>query len=134
MRVIRIVEAVVQRSSWRVHWRHAFRVIECDEDGGGCPAEPGVQELWESDSFQFDDRSHGPNSRRTRLLAEAVAFAQQARRALEVGLAADAPPEVVADLREERGLDPAGHVQGLGTDNPIFIPYPERVDADRRPA
>jgi hypothetical protein len=134
MRVIKVVEAVVQRSSWRIPWRHVFRVIECDEGQSGCPFEPGITKLWQSDSFTYDKRSHGPRSKRTKLLVEAVAFAQHARRALEVGLRADTPAWAVRDLREELGLDPTGPVQGRGDDRPVFIYFPEPADADRRPA
>jgi hypothetical protein len=128
MRVIRIVEAVVHRSSWRQPARHAFRVVECAEGESGCPLEPGVTQLWESDDF--DERS--TTGARARLFREAQEVARHARQALEVGLSPDAPPEVVRDLREELGLDPTGPAVGRGDDRPLFVHYPE--DADRRPA
>jgi hypothetical protein len=98
--------------------------------GMGCPFEPGVVRLWQSDDF--DERSTtGPRAARFR---EAVAVAQHARLALEVGLSPDAPAEAVWDLRAELGLDPAGPAAGRGDDRPIFVYYPEPADAGRRPA
>jgi hypothetical protein len=128
MRVIRIVEAVLYQSSWRLPARHVFRVIECDEGASGCPLESDVVELWQSD--HFDQRSTtGPRAVRLR---EAQEVARLARQALEVGLRADAPAEMVWDLLEERGLDPTAPVLGRGGDRPAFVNYPE--GAARRPA
>src|SRR5262249_7409137 len=130
MRVGKIGEVSKGRGAW--HWpaRHAYRVIRCNEEQDGCPHEPGVEVLWESDSFVY--HGHGPRSKRVAMLKKAQAFARHARRCLAAGLVYGTPAGVVADWLEEEGQDP-GPGQDRGDDRPpTFIYYPETPDAITR--
>jgi hypothetical protein len=103
MRVIKIVEL-----SPMALGRRWVRVVECAPEQTGYEEEQGVQVLWESRVFYV--RSREPKGQHARVLRRAERIAAEARvrlharLAAEVGLTADAPPEVVQDLREERGL------------------------------
>jgi len=104
-RVIKIVEGlagVARAYAAKAFCRCEYRVVECEEGQEGRPGEPGVKRLWFTD--HFNGRAYGPRSKREAMLKEAEAFAEHARRAFEVGLSADTPAGVVADLRAEWGL------------------------------
>ena len=104
-REIRIVERVASKGrapAGKGFYRRVCYVVECAEGQEGHPGEPGVKRLWFTD--HFNGRAYGPRSKREAMLKEAEAFAEHARRAFEVGLSADTPAGVVADLRAEWGL------------------------------
>jgi hypothetical protein len=115
MRVIKIVEVVPLLTSaslygGKAHGYRVLRVVECEPAQHGYRAETGVVTLWESGRYSLQARAAAKQGRYARALREAEQIAAEervrlhARLAAEVGLTADAPPEVVQDLREERGL------------------------------
>jgi hypothetical protein len=114
MRVIKVVEITPARTGASVYFGKAhgyrlLRVVECEPEQHGLKAETGVVTLWESGRYSLQARAaakgRAADARRNagRVAAE-ERVRLHARLAAEVGLTADAPPEVVRDLREERGL------------------------------
>jgi hypothetical protein len=126
VRVIRIVEVTPALPdaypATKAYGRRLLRVVECSPEQTGYRAEAGVVVLWESDHFKA--RSRGGRSKYATCRRDAEEFAAHARRALAVGLRADAPAEAVRDLLEEHGLAdgdprlrPAEEEEPLGPDD-----------------
>jgi hypothetical protein len=129
MREIRVVETRDRLLGgygqwWR--WRRQFSVVECEAgqrlghvcegNKGGVLCEHGVRLLWQSEPFGERRRSPGGAKKRDAQEQEAERVAEEERRKLHVrhaaavGLDRTAPPEAVADLFEELGIETTGPV------------------------